>query len=296
MEKVLLTGANGFVGQELVTVLLRKGYSVIATGKGPSRLQVEDPQLVYYDIDITHPFALQTVMIRELPSVIVHAAAMTQVDECEQRQNEAHALNVEATARLLLDAETYSNFIIFLSTDFVFDGEKGMYEESDDVNPVSWYGHTKVEAEAVMQTSAIPWAIVRTCLVYGNQSTGGRHNIFSWVRESLEAGKHIKVVDDQWRTPTYVTDLAEGIAAIIDAKAEGIWHLSGKDRMTPYRMAMEIAAYNNYNSSLVEKVTAANFSQPGKRPRLTGFNISKAENELGYVPLSFGEAMKRLMG
>ncbi|GAO43700.1 SDR family oxidoreductase [Flavihumibacter petaseus] len=294
MEKILVTGANGMVAQALIKLLLQQGYTVIATGRGPSRLNMTDPSLHYYPADLTHPFELQMVMEKELPQVVVHLAAMTQVDECALRQNEAHVMNVEATARLLLDAESFSSFFILLSTDFVFDGEKGMYIETDEPAPISWYGHTKVEAEALVETAAMDWAIIRTCLVYGAATPGGRQNIFSWVRSSLEAGKPINVVDDQWRTPTAVEDLAAGILLVIRQRAKGLWHLSGEERMTPYRMALAIAAQGGFDGQLLTRVTADSFTQPGKRPLLTGFDISKAKKELGFQPGKFADHIKKM--
>lgn len=289
MDKILVTGANGMVGQALVRLLSAKGYEVIATGKGPWRSPLRGDQVRYFEADITHPFQMQEIMAREKPAIVVHGAAMTQVDDCELKQNEAHSVNVEATARLLLDAEEYSRFFIFLSTDFVFDGTRGMYQENDAVNPVCWYGQTKVEAEAIVHTAEIPWAIVRTCLVYGPKETGGRHNLYSWVRESLENGKPIKVVDDQWRTPTYVEDLAAGIELVIRKKSTGIWHISGKDQVTPYGMAMKIAGTSGLDSALITRVNADTFIQPGKRPAKTGFDISKSSGELGFEPHSLDD-------
>ncbi len=292
--KVLVTGANGMVGQSLIRLLLQQGYTVIGTGRGERRSMVQDPNLHYYAADITHPFDLQLVLQKELPEVVVHAAAMAGVDDCERLRNEAHAINVEATARLLLDAETYSKYFVFLSTDFVFDGQQGMYREDADPNPISWYGQTKLEAEAVVQTAEIPWAIVRTCLVYGKKPEGGRDNLYGWVLNSLRAGKAIQVVDDQWRTPTWVEDLSTGIALLIGRRATGIWHLSGPDRWTPYRMALEIAALHGLPSELISRVTATEFSQPGRRPPLTGFNISKARRELHYTPGALLDNLRRL--
>ncbi|MBC6493142.1 SDR family oxidoreductase [Flavihumibacter stibioxidans] len=296
MEKILITGANGMVGQALVRLLSLKGYEVIATGKGPWRSPMPGGHIRYFEADITHPFQLREIMAGEKPAIVVHGAAMTQVDDCELKQNEAHSINVEATARLLLDAEEYSSFFIFLSTDFVFDGNKGMYSEDDDVNPVSWYGQTKVEAEAIVQTAEIPWAIVRTCLVFGKKELAGRHNLYSWVRESLELGKPIKVVDDQWRTPTYVEDLAAGIEIVIRKKIAGIWHISGKDQVTPYAMALKIAKSCGLDASLITRVTADTFTQPGKRPAKTGFDISKSSRELGFEPHSLDDIICRLNG
>ncbi len=293
--KILVTGSNGLLGQHLVKLLLQEGYNVVAVGKGENRLPFANPEkLAYYGIDITDDFLLNEVLQKETPHTIVHAAAVTQVDDCQLHQENCEAVNVRATAQLLLSAETFSKHFIYISTDFVFDGEKGDYKEEDDMNPVSWYGFTKVQAEGIVETSEIPFAIVRTCLVYGNSLSGTRSNIVNWVKKSIEEGKHIKVVNDQWRTPTYVEDLARGILLVIQKKATGTYHISGKDTLTPYDMALQTAAFCNLDSSLIEKANAANFSQPAKRPPKTGFDISKARLQLGFEPITFEEGLKQM--
>jgi dTDP-4-dehydrorhamnose reductase len=288
--KILVTGANGLLGQHLVQLLVREGYRVVATGRGASRLPaLVAAQCVYYDTDITDEWAVHDLFVKEAPEVVVHAAAMTQVDECQLNPERCEAVNVKATAQLALEAEAVSRHFIYLSTDFVFDGEKGDYSEEDHLNPVSWYGFTKVQAESIVETSELPWTIVRTCPVYGDIPGGGRSNIISWVKKSLEEKKAIKVVSDQWRTPTYVEDLALGVLLIIRQKAEGIYHISGKDRLSPYEMALTTAARAGLDASLIERVDAGSFRQPAKRPPVTGFDISKARRELGYEPRSFEE-------
>ncbi len=295
MEKVFITGANGLLGQHLTALLLKEGYKVIAVGKGVCRLPfAETGFFTYYDTDITNDFLLHQVMQKEMPGTVVHAAAVTQVDECQLNQEKCEDVNVRATAQVLLSAEECSKRFIYISTDFVFDGEKGDYSEEDDMSPLSWYGFTKVQAESITQTAGIPWAIIRTCLVYGNTLTGTRSNIISWVKQNLEAGKKIKVVNDQWRTPTYVEDLAKGVLLVIQKQATGIYHISGKDKLTPYSMALATAAYFRLDDSLIEKADASSFQQPARRPLKTGLNISKARKELGFEPLDFAEGLKKM--
>ena len=295
MEKILITGANGLLGQHLTALLLKEGYKVIAVGKGACRLPFTKTDFfTYYDIDITIDFLLHQAMQKEMPGIVVHAAAVTQVDECQLNQEKCEDVNVRATAQVLLSAEECSRRFIYISTDFVFDGEKGDYSEEDDTNPLSWYGFTKVQAESITQTSDIPWAIIRTCLVYGHTLTGTRSNIISWVKQNLETGKKIKVVNDQWRTPTYVADLANGVLLVIQKQATGIYHISGKDKLTPYDMALATAAHFNLDISLIEKADASSFQQPAKRPLKTGFDISKARKELGFEPLDFSEGLKKM--
>jgi len=295
--KIAITGTNGLLGQHLVHLLLTQGYQVVALAKGEDRNSFEShPNYKYYSADVTEDFDLHDVSCIEKPDILVHAAAITQVDECELNQDNCWEVNVQGTVRALVAAELYSKRFIYVSTDFVFNGETGNYSEIDEASPVSYYGVTKLQAESFVTDCEIPWAIVRTCLVYGNALSGTRSNIISWVRQNLEQGKTIKVVSDQVRTPTYVEDLAKGILLIIEQSAEGIYHISGKDVLTPYQMAIRTADYFGLDKQLIEKVDASVFMQPAKRPPKTGFDISKARKELGYEPVGFEEGLRKMAG
>lgn len=291
--KVLVTGANGFLGYYLVRQLLQKGHDVIATGKGDCRLPFTGVHCFQYvNMDFTDPFAVHDVFEKFHPEAVVHAGAVSKPDECELNQWQAYLVNTEGTVTMLLNAEEQKSFFVFISTDFVFDGEKGMYTENDIPRPVNYYGKTKLEAEEAVQEYEHDWAIVRTVLVYGKPVTG-RTNILAIVKEKLEKGEVCKLVDDQLRTPTWVEDLAAGIVTILEKRAKGVWHLSGKDMLTPYRMGIKTAGLFGLDESLLQKVTAADFSQPAVRPPKTGFVIDKARTELGFDPVSFEEGLGR---
>ena len=289
--KILVTGANGFLGYYLTKILLEKNYPVIATGRGRSRLPFdEDKNFQYISMDFTDPFVIHDVFEKYRPAIVVHAGAMSKPDDCELHQSLAYATNVEATVQLLLNAEEHKCFFIFISTDFIFDGNRGMYREDDRPNPVNYYGKTKLEAEDAVKEYQYDWAIVRTILIYGAKAP---KNLLNIVKEKLEKGEEYAVVDDQLRTPTYVEDLAAAILAIIEKKASGVFHISGKDQLTPYEMACKTAALLGLDASLLKRVTAKNFSQPARRPLKTGFIIDKAIIELGYHPVSFEEGLRR---
>ena len=294
--KILITGANGLLGQHLVKLLLdTTAHDIIATGKGEPRYIVQDSRLHYYALDITDGMAVHLLFEKLLPDTIVHCAALTQADECELNPIKAWEINVTATRFIVDAAKKINAFLIFISTDFVFDGMNGPYKETDTVNPVSYYGSTKVAAEKAVAESGLPYAIARTCLLYGNILIGTRSNIVSWVKENLEQGKKIKVVGDQWRTPTYVEDLAKGILLIVEKKATGFFHISGEDFLSPYDMAVATADYLHLDKSVMEKVDASVFTQSAKRPAKTGFIIDKAKLELGYAPLSFTEGLQKML-
>lgn len=291
--KVLITGANGFLGHYLTKQLLEKGYDVLATGKGNCRLPFNQyKNFQYCSMNFTDPDIVKKVVLENKPGIIVHAGAISKPDACEVDQPMAYKINVEGTLHLLANAASCKSHFIFISTDFVFDGEQGMYKENDLANPVNYYGKTKLLAEESVRQYEYNWAIVRTVLVYGKPLTG-RGNILSIVKEKLEKGEEYQVVDDQVRTPTYVEDLATGIVLIIDRKAKGIFHLSGEDVLTPYEMAIKTAKFLSLNDSILKKATVANFSQPARRPLKTGFIIEKAKKELGYKPVSFAEGLVR---
>lgn len=291
---IIITGANGFLGHYLCKQLLERKIQVVATGKGPCRLPFTGEEgFTYCEMDFTDAFSVHDVFEKYQPSVVVHAGAMSKPDECEQRQWEAYTVNVEGTVTLLVNAAGFSSFFVFVSTDFVFDGEKGMYSETDSpASPVNYYGKTKLEAEEAVQEYEHDWAIVRTVLVYG-KPLAGRSNILTVVKDKLEKEERYNVFNDQVRTPTYVEDLAAGIVAIIEKKATGIYHLSGEDILTPYEMAVAAATHLNLDASLLKPVTGAEFVQPAKRPLRTGFIIDKAKKELNYQPLSFAEGLRR---
>lgn len=289
--KVLITGANGLLGQKLVELFQKDpDVQIIATGKGQNRNTPGDYR--YAPMDVTSQESVDSIMGMVMPDVVINTAAMTNVDQCEMEQDTCWQLNVTAVEYLIQACVSNNSFLIHLSTDFVFDGENGPYDEEDVPNPLSYYAKSKLAAEELLDKSYIKWAVVRTMLVYGVVNDMSRSNIILWVKKSLEEGKQINVVNDQWRTPTLAEDLAKGVALITKKRAEGIFHISGKDTLTPYDMATKTANFFRLNSQLIEEVDGSIFSQPAQRPPRTGFILNKAKDILGYDPVSFEEGLQ----
>ena len=288
-KTILVTGANGLLGQKLIGFLRNdENVELIGTGKGASRLPESwEGSYSWMELDITDREQVMAVFSVTKPDSVIHTAAMTQVDDCEKDREGCKILNVEAVRYLIEACEKYDTHLIHLSTDFVFDGEAGPYSEEAQPNPVNYYGVTKMEAENLLFDSKIRWAIVRTVLVYGIAQDMSRSNIILWVKKSLEEEKTIKVVNDQWRTPTLAEDLAEGCILIMKKGATGIFNISGADFLTPYDMALQTAEYFGLDKNLITESDSTLFTQPAKRPPRTGFIIDKAKKELGYSPKSF---------
>lgn len=289
--KILITGANGLLGQKLVRLLIdKKETELIATSRGASRLPMQQGY-VYESMDVTDAKEVSGQVAKHKPDAIIHTAAMTNVDECHTQRDLAWEMNVKSVQNIVDAAAENNAFLLHLSTDFIFDGKNGPYDEEAKPKPVNYYGETKLEAEKIITKSNIDWAIARTVLVYGIAHDMSRSNIILWVKNSLEEGKTLQIVDDQWRTPTLAEDLAQGCYLIAKNRAKGIFNISGKDFLTPYEMAIKTADYFNLDKKLINKTDSSNFSQPALRPPRTGFDISKAKNLLNYQPHSFDEGI-----
>jgi dTDP-4-dehydrorhamnose reductase len=290
--RILVTGANGLLGGFLVPELAEAGHEVLATGLGPCRLP-DAGAFRYATLDITDAMSVRARMADFSPEVVVHAAAVTQADDCEKHPVRCWNVNVTATRFIVDAAVRQSAFPIHISTDFVFEGDAGPYREEDIPAPVNYYGCSKLAAEKAVRSAASESAVVRTVLVYGPSPNMARSSLMGWVARNLREGRNIRVVSDQLRTPTFAGDLARGIRMVAEKKASGLWHLSGRDILTPYEMAVRTADLLGLDKSLMERVDAATFSQPARRPLRTGFIIEKAKRELGYDPLTFEEGLQR---
>lgn len=292
--KILITGSNGLLGQKLVQLITREGkHELIATARGENRLPFEKGY-IFESLDITKEAEIEAIVKKHQPEVIINTAAMTNVDQCETEWEDCWELNVTAVEYLIKASKKHNAFLLQLSTDFIFDGEDGPYDEEAEANPVSYYGESKLAAEQLILKSKIDWAIARTVLVYGIAHDMSRSNIILWVKKSLEEGKEIQVVDDQWRTPTLAEDLAKGCLLIAEKKAKGIFNISGDDLLTPYEMAVKTANFFKLSQSSMTKTDSTKFKQTAKRPPKTGFILDKAKKELGYQPHTFEEGIKVL--
>ena len=292
--KILLTGANGLLGQNLVYSLFMSGHTVVATGKGPCRFDYSGSDRVrYYELDIVDYQDWKRLQEREESfDQIIHGAALTQVDHCELNKEEAYNANVKAVQYLLELFEPQKTPILYVSTDFVFDGKSGPYRETDAIGPLSVYARSKAEAEKIVQESGIPWAILRTMIIYGVTDDAQRSNVVLWTKQSLEQGKDINVINDQFRGPTLAEDLAQACIHAALKKAQGIYHVSGREVLSILEIVQAVADHFGLDKKHIHPISTASLNQPAARPLKTGFIIEKAEQELDYRPHSLQEGLK----
>jgi len=288
--KILITGANGLLGYKLVQLLsLQPTVTVIATAR--KKINGLPANVQFFELDVTDHDQTLSVLSLTQPDVVIHTAAMTQVDQCETERELCWKANVTGVENLVEACEKNNTHLVHVSTDFIFDGSHGPLDETAIPKPVNFYGESKLAGEQVIQKSKINWAILRTVLVFGVTPDLSRSNIVLWVKKSLEEGKSINVVNDQWRTPTLAEDLAMGCYLAASKKATGIYHISGEEMMTPYDIANQTAEFFKLDKSLIKPADSSTFRQPAMRPPKTGFIITKAKRELGYQPHSFKEGL-----
>lgn len=292
MKTILTTGSNGLLGQKLTAKILSENtVKLVATSKGQNRFPVREGY-TYAEMDILNSDQVKKVIEKYRPDAIVHTAAMTNVDTCHEQRALAHALNVTAVQTLVSICEKHHIQFVHLSTDFVFDGADGPYNEDAVPNPVSYYGETKLEGEELIKKSTAHWVILRTILVYGIVADLSRSNIVLWAKSALEKGNPLNIVNDQWRMPTLAEDLADACMLSVERGASGVYHISGKDMMSISQLVARVADFWKLDKSLIHEVSAATLNQAAKRPLKTGFILDKAMTELNYEPHSFEEGLE----
>jgi len=296
MVRILVTGSNGFLGHRLVASLrLRTDVELIATSLGPDR-RSDTEGYQYVPLDVTSEQAVQEVCGRYRPDAIIHTAAITQVDQAEQQPARCRRLNVGAVAHLVSACARYGIHLLQLSTDFVFDGLSGPYAESDPVSPISVYGWSKAAAEKLLSDSEISWAVVRTILVYGQEVPGGRSNIVQWATKVLQSGSPVQVVNDQYRTPTFVEDLAQACIEIALRKEQGIFHISGEEEVSIFELVGHVAQHLGLSMEKVQSVNSSDLAGAELRPPRTGFTLGKAKSRIHFEPVSLETGLTKVLG
>jgi len=293
-KTILITGANGLLGQKLIDLYLTKTDKiVVGSGVGPCRHPLKD-HFKYIELDITDEAQVQFKLNEFHIDTVINTAAMTNVDACETDHEGCDRLNIDAVRYLVNACNTINIHLIHISTDFIFDGTHGPLSENETPKPLSYYGWSKYKGELEVINNCKRYTILRTVLVYGVVADMSRSNIVLWAKGALEKQQPMKVVNDQFRTPTLAEDLAMGCYLAESKYVRGIFNISGKDFMRIDELVFRVADFFGYDKACVSTTSSDVLNQAAKRPPITGFIIDKARKELGYEPHSFEEGLALL--
>jgi dTDP-4-dehydrorhamnose reductase len=288
---ILITGSNGLLGQKIVRQLKKRKIEFIATSKGENRNPDCDDSR-YVSMDICSEDEIANVFKTYLPTHIIHTAAITNVDACELNPVACFETNVAATEKLFNQTKKIGAHFQLLSTDFIFDGEKGNYKEEDEPNPLSVYARSKVDAERfLLNDTYLNYSIVRTIIVFGVANNLTRTNIVSWAKDALSKGQEMRIIDDQFRAPTWADDLAWACIRICELEKRGVFHISGPETMSIFEIVERVAKFFGLSTKTLVRTNSSALNQPAKRPPKTGFDLTKSRNELGYNPKTLEETL-----
>jgi dTDP-4-dehydrorhamnose reductase len=287
--KLLITGASGLYGSKLAEHALSKQHQVYSVhSQHPATCGIP------IQLDITDNEKVQAEFQRIQPEVVVHAATMTDVDKCELNKELAWKINVDGTRNVAEAAKASNAFLLYISTDYVFDGEKGCYRETDQPSPINYYAYTKLKAEEYVKDHMSDCGVVRPSVIYGANPAAGKINFALWLLNKLKNKEQAKVFVDQWNSPTLNTSLADMTLEVAERKLTGIYHLSGASRISRYDFALSLAKTFGLDESLLVPTALKEFSFPAKRPRDSSLNTAKAEHALKNKPVKIEHALERL--
>jgi dTDP-4-dehydrorhamnose reductase len=286
--KLLITGASGLYGSRLAQMALAQNIEVYS-----SDIQSLSVYGSFVKLDISGKEQVEAAFKAIKPDVVVHAASLTDVDKCETNKELAWKVNVEGTKNIAEAAKAAGSFLIYISTDYVFSGEKGRYKETDKPEPINYYGLTKLKAEEIVQAQKECF-MARPSVIYGSTPAAGKVNFALWLIETLRKGERVKIVTDQWNTPTLNTNLAEMTLEVIARRLTGIYHMCGATRVSRLEFSEQIADTFGLNKGLIDKVSSSQFTWPAKRPMDSSLDTSKAQKTLQKKPLEMAVALNRL--
>lgn len=285
----MVTGAGGLLGSKVAELAVGKGYEVYAAYLTHMsqvghvvKMDVADRQQVFR--------VLETVR----PGAVVHCAALTNVDLCEARKELALKVNAEGARFIAEASKVIGSRLIHVSTDYVFDGERGMYREEDEPNPVNFYGYSKLLGEKAVIEVGGEYLIVRASVIYGSRPAGGKTNFALWLIDNFKAGREVKVLTDQYVSPTLNTNLAAMILDALERGLTGILHTAGATRVSRFEFAVQLAKEFGFDCSLIREASMDEMRWLARRPKDTSLDVSKAMRLLGVKPMELSDALKAL--
>ncbi len=286
-KRILVFGANGMLGQRIIK------YFSNNTNVQLLGCSIEDKPVfagVDYKIcDLTKREKVKGIIYDFYPDYVINAAAFTNVDKSESEREMAWRLNVKGVEYLAESCRVIDARLIHISSDYIFDGKNGPYDENTKPNPLGYYGRTKLASENALKISGTFYTILRTNVLYG--AADSRPDFVRWVVNSVRSGNKIKIVIDQINNPTFIDDLVQAINKIVEFNKTGIFNIGGIEFLSRFEFTEIIADYFKLDRSLIKPITTDELNLPAPRPLKSGLITLKAQTELGYRPHSIPEAL-----
>ena len=285
-ERILITGASGQLGNAVLNEF--QDYEILAVDLIPTAIQSQS--IKFKSLDITKKDEVKSVIQSFKPEIILNLAAMTDVDACEENPELAEEINSNCLNSFL---DEFQGTFVQISTDYVFNGEAGPYDETDQTDPINNYGRTKLNSEKILSEYTNPWIILRTNVVYDYiQST--KASFVKWIVDSLSNGKSINVVNDQWNNPTWTVSLAKILHQALNKKMTGLFHFGGADQVNRYQFAEMIAEVFNLDRSLIKPISTSDLNQIAPRPLNCGLKTQLIVSKSGVKPISLLECLSKI--
>lgn len=289
MRRLLITGASGFLGGHIWNHAESKFQCL---GTYHSRKDDRYPG-EWIHLDLGNEDQIRTILDEVRPDAVIHNAAMSNLDVCQIEKERAKAVNTRS-AEIIAEYCGENNVrLVFVSSDMVFDGERGMYREDDPTNPVSIYGQSKVDAENAVRKLIKDHVIVRAALIYGKPVYGGS-SFSMWIENQLAAGKKVPLYVDQYRTPVYAPNLAEILVELVDSDFSGTLHVGGTNRINRYDFGVQLCQAGGYPEGLLEKSLMSTAGQAAPRPRDISLSTDLAKSVLKTRLLSTREGLLKM--
>ena len=291
-KKLLVTGASGFLG----SVLFQKAHSAWETVGLFKEHPIPDlPHARAHRLDLTDEREVRRFLKSEKPDVIIHTAAQTRVDACEKAADACRKLNVDGTRTLAEIAAELGARLLYISTDLVFDGKKGLYSESDPTGPLSTYARTKLVGEKIVRATCRNSVVVRIAILYG-KSPQNRYSFSEWLRTSWEKGQATPLFFDQYRSPIWVDNLAEALLELAESDFTGLLHLAGSQRVDRVRFGRLLAKILSADERLILPKSMFDVPATAPRPQDVSLKIDRARALLKTPLLSVEEGLRLAYG
>lgn len=286
--KVLVTGSTGLLGHRIIDLALNSGHEVYSTYRAEKYPKGEPVKL-----DLSNFGKIREVVETIDPAVIINAAAFADVDGCEGNPDKAFKINANAPEVLAKASENIDAHLIHVSTDYVFDGEKGNYSEDDPTNPQSVYGRSKLEGERAIRKNCSSWMIARTSVLYGWEFKD-RLNFATWIIEQLSEENEIDIAKDQYNSPTLNTNLAEILLEAAERKKEGLYHVACSSRVSRYEFSEKLAEVFKLNKDLINRTKMGKMNWTAPRPRDSSLDVTKSQSTFKTDILNCKESLQRM--